>query len=302
MKNKYPLVSVVIPCYNHEQFVQQTIQSVIDQTYENIELIIIDDGSKDDSVVKIQEFIDLCEKRFTRFEFRSRPNKGLSSTLNEALEWCEGKLYAPIASDDILMPYKTEIQVNEFLKYKDKNVVAIFAAVKIFTKDVPLTPDLRAFNTRKYGFDDVFLRRSKLPAPTAMIVTEKVRQLNGYNVNTKIEDLDLWLKLTNEGGNLLYIDIALAFYRRHPENNSKNDKVMFESMNNILEGYSYHRFYEEALLKSCLVHAGDLIQDKNLSAFKYLLYALKRKPRLAISKLSLVFFYRGLLGVLNRKD
>lgn len=55
-------MSVVIPCYNHEQFVQDCIQSVIDQTYENIELIIIDDGSKDGSVKKIQQMISECER------------------------------------------------------------------------------------------------------------------------------------------------------------------------------------------------------------------------------------------------
>ena len=101
--NNQPLVSVVIACYNHENFVQDCVQSIIDQTYENIELIIIDDGSKDGSVEKIQEMIPACKQRFVRFEFRYRPNKGLSATLNEALEWCEGTYFSPIASDDILL-------------------------------------------------------------------------------------------------------------------------------------------------------------------------------------------------------
>ena len=70
------LVSVVIPCYNHEKFIQDCIQSVIDQTYQNIELIIIDDGSKDSSVEIIEKMLPACEQRFVRFEFRNRPNKG----------------------------------------------------------------------------------------------------------------------------------------------------------------------------------------------------------------------------------
>ena len=114
------MVSVVIPCYNHENFVQDSIQSVIDQTYQNIELIIIDDGSKDGSVEKIQEMIPACQERFIRFEFRHRLNKGLSATLNEALEWCQGIYYSAIASDDMMLPEKTKLQV-EFLK-ENKNL------------------------------------------------------------------------------------------------------------------------------------------------------------------------------------
>lgn len=76
-----PLVSVVIPCYNHEQFVQEAIQSVIDQDYTNIELLIIDDGSKDSSAEKIEKLIAVCKQRFNRFEFKSRANKGISATL-----------------------------------------------------------------------------------------------------------------------------------------------------------------------------------------------------------------------------
>ncbi|EPK1752121.1 glycosyltransferase family 2 protein, partial [Acinetobacter baumannii] len=96
---KTPLVSIVIPCYNHVDYVQDCIQSIIDQTYQNIELIIIDDGSKDESVLKINEMLKKCENRFSRFEFRHRPNKGLSATLNEALEWCQGEYFATLASD-----------------------------------------------------------------------------------------------------------------------------------------------------------------------------------------------------------
>ena len=80
-----PLVSIAIPSYNHEIYVQECIRSVIDQDYRNIELIIIDDGSTDNSVEKIEELIPLCKKRFVRFEFLCRENKGLSATLNEAI-------------------------------------------------------------------------------------------------------------------------------------------------------------------------------------------------------------------------
>lgn len=72
LEKENPLVSIVIPCYNHAQFVQESIQSVIDQDYKNIELIIIDDGSKDNSIDVIKEMIPVCEERFTRFKALSK--------------------------------------------------------------------------------------------------------------------------------------------------------------------------------------------------------------------------------------
>ncbi|MEG0901309.1 MAG: glycosyltransferase family A protein, partial [Clostridia bacterium] len=111
---------VVIPCYNHESFVQDSIQSVIDQSYQNIELIIIDDGSKDGSVEKIKEMLDLCEERFIRFKFISRENRGISVTLNEAIRWSKGEYWAICSSDDFYHYNKIEKQVT--LMHNDKNI------------------------------------------------------------------------------------------------------------------------------------------------------------------------------------
>ena len=83
-----PLVSVVVPCYNHEKYVKETIESIVNQTYKNIELIVIDDGSKDNSVKVIQELADKYG-----FTFIHRPNKGLSATLNEGIRLSKGKYF-----------------------------------------------------------------------------------------------------------------------------------------------------------------------------------------------------------------
>ena len=69
-----PLVTVMIPCYNHEKYIKESIQSVIDQTYSRLELIVIDDGSKDNSVQKIEEMRLACEQRFEFFKFIFREN------------------------------------------------------------------------------------------------------------------------------------------------------------------------------------------------------------------------------------
>ena len=126
---KNPLVSVVIPCFNHENFVQQTIQSVIDQDYKNIELIIIDDGSKDSSVEKIKSLVSVCVNRFDKFYFIHRINKGLCETLNEAIEICSGEYLCCIASDDIILNDKISYQV----KYLENNSssIGVFGGVEV---------------------------------------------------------------------------------------------------------------------------------------------------------------------------
>ena len=98
-----PLVSVIIPSYNHEQYVTKAIKSVFSQTYKNIELIVIDDGSKDHSVKKILEL----KKRYP-FKFIARKNKGLASTLNEAIKLAKGVYITFLASDDYYLPQRIE--------------------------------------------------------------------------------------------------------------------------------------------------------------------------------------------------
>ena len=107
MNKILPLVSVIVPCYNHEKYVEETIESIVNQTYENIELIVIDDGSKDASPQIIEEL----SKKYN-FKFIHRSNKGLSATLNEGIRLSQGKYISVCASDDKLKLDKIEKQVK----------------------------------------------------------------------------------------------------------------------------------------------------------------------------------------------
>jgi alpha-1,3-rhamnosyltransferase len=100
LMDQLPLVSVIIPAYNHEKYVQETIVSIIEQTYKNIELIIIDDGSKDSTWQKILEMQDNCKKRFVSIDFSTQENSGTCLTLNHLIEKTQGEYVYIIASDD----------------------------------------------------------------------------------------------------------------------------------------------------------------------------------------------------------
>lgn len=281
MKNKKPLVSIVIPCYNHDSFVQDAIQSVVDQTYKNIELIIIDDGSKDESVIKIQEMIDVCRERFTRFEFRSRPNKGLSATLNEAIKWCDGKYYAAIASDDIILQHKTQIQV-EYLE-DHPEITSLSANVDIIDENNNSVGSIRRPKKEAF-FKEIFLSNFLL-TPPQMHRLEAVKSVGGYNENVIIEDWYMWLKLAHSGKRIMFLDDVVCLYRMHPTNTSKNTIALLKSQIQICDDFKDSSYYYYAVYKLERQIISELYKEngnrlsyrykKLISKIKYYLFNLK---------------------------
>lgn len=269
-----PLVSIVIPCYNHENFVEDSIQSVIDQSYENIELIIIDDGSKDHSVKKIKNMLDRCEQRFTRFEFRTRPNKGLSATLNEALTWCKGEFYSALASDDKMMPLKTEKQLEILSKQKD--IVAVFGGVRVIDSD----NNFIMFWThadQKYKFEDILMHRHELPAATALMRLNAIKAIGGYNPNLKIEDWYMWLKLSKES-NLLFLEEPVCEYRSHPTNFSKNIALMHIERVKVLNEFKNEPKINLAFLNAEWITASEYLRVNKVKALAMYSSILFRNP------------------------
>lgn len=277
MKKKIPLVSVVIPCYNHEQFVQDSIKSVIDQDYENIELIIIDDGSTDNSIVKIQELFEICKRRFTRFEFISRSNKGLSATLNEALEWCEGEYYSAIASDDQMLNDKTTIQLS-FLE-KNAEFAAVFGGVQLIDEnDINLDTWLK--EDRSYNFEDIIMHKHELLAPTQMIRLSAIKKAGGYNPKLFIEDWYMWLKLS-ENSKIYYISKVFSLYRQHDNNSSKKFYEMHQGRIEVLECFKDHSSYKKAIKNAKWINALESFKSYHAANRKieYFLYLFLVSPK-----------------------
>lgn len=227
MRTDSPLVSIVVPCYNHEKYVQECLQSIIEQTYDNIELLVVDDGSSDNSVFQIEEMLEVCQKRFKRFEFIKQENKGLPATLNASLEWCQGKYYCVIASDDKMLASKTAIQVK-FIE-KNSEYVAVFSGIEVINDSGEITRVLRP-KVNEVTFDDIVRVKHFLPAPTQMIFLDKLKEIGGYNEKFRIEDWYSYLKLTQEGDRVYVLNDVLCQYRRHNQNSSKNLELQREKI------------------------------------------------------------------------
>lgn len=118
------LISVTIPAYNHERYIEECIRSIMAQTYQNIELLIIDDGSKDGTFAKMQALKPECEKRFARVVFETQENQGTRVTGNKLIDLARGKYIYPIASDDVAKPYAIET-LHAFLSENTDYVLAV---------------------------------------------------------------------------------------------------------------------------------------------------------------------------------
>lgn len=256
-----PLVTVLIPSYNHESYVLEAIQSIIDQDYTNIELIVIDDGSSDNSVATIEKIIPICLERFKRFEFRSRPNKGLCATLNEALSWSEGEFFSPMASDDIALPHKISFLVN---KIKDSNYAVVFGMIQPFGELIKSHINLEkmGFHILHHTFEDLMLHINLPSAPAAMLRKSSVINVGGYAEDVKLEDRYMWLSLTNKGEQIVSFPEIITLYRMHNTNTVNNIKKMQHDRVHVLNKFSESPLHSESIKKSWLQCSEELSNEE----------------------------------------
>ena len=270
--DKSILVSICVPVYNHENYVVDCILSIIAQDYENIELIIINDGSTDGSLDKIYTLKNLCESRFKRFELINRPNKGLGPTLNEALEKSVGKYFCSIASDDILLPHKTSILVD-FLE-KNKQSAGVFGGIKLIDENGEAISEKKNFS-RSYDFKDIILHRFFLPAPAQLLRLDMLKKVGGYDASFRIEDWSMWLKLTSSGYELNGVDSPVAYYRHHIDNTSTKKDLMRQERLKILSTYKENALYEQAIATVFLISTIEKIRVRDKKAVGDFIEALK---------------------------
>ena len=246
MKN--PLVSVCIPAYNHEKYVQETIQSIIDQTYQNLELIILDDGSKDLTWQKICEIKEECEKRFIRVHFETKQNEGTCKTLNKLLSLARGTFVYMISSDDIAKPQAIEREESFLSHHKkyglcggDDEIIDSQSRRAYWDKDRKLVYNKKEavyktfveFLSEYHGFDFTSEKFGSYKllyhdnhVPNGFLLRKSILdKIGGYNPKAPVEDWYLMMQISKYC-KMKYINEILFSYRWHDTNTIKNcDKM-----------------------------------------------------------------------------
>ncbi|KHL73088.1 glycosyl transferase [Pseudomonas putida] len=242
-----PLVTVIIASYNHARYIEASINSVVNQTYKNIELLVVDDGSKDDSPAVLKRL-----QAQHGFDLRFQANQGLARTLNDAIARAKGDLIVPFGSDDIMLPHRIATQV-EYMHGKPE-VGICSANIETIDHDgkVMGAREQRKRNLpfRRLDFDDLWLDRKPGPmAATLMLRREALEKVGGFNADIRLEDVYIELSIARAG---YYIDVlgeVLAQYRDHPTNTFKNGRFMVD---NVLKTYAHfkdHQQYEQVCMK-----------------------------------------------------
>ena len=251
-----PLVTYVLPCHNHADFVEESIRSLIEQDYDPIELIVIDDGSTDGSIRPIRRMAQRCADRFVRFELVVQDNRGFVPSLNGGLDWARGSLFALHASDDVLYPAKTSRMVACLLA-QDANVVAAYGGMTLIDAD---GRDLGRWQGRPglYGFDDVILKKCPWATPTQMVRTDALRQAGGFDERFAYEDWAMLLALTARGGKIVITDDLVASSRRHGTNLSKRIASNHSYRLQVLDRYHDHPAYPLAKARVLAGHATEV--------------------------------------------
>ena len=223
-KNKNPLVSIIVITYNSAKYVLETLESAKVQTYQNIELIISDDCSTDNTVEICRKWLDENKERFVRTELiTAEKNTGIAPNCNRGVSAANGDWVKLIAGDDVLKLDCIKEFINFVLENKDASFVV--SALDVFGAD---------FN-KEILFDEQFYKlsaRKQLKeiikflyypggaiGPNIFIRRTLLLEINGFDENYPMcEDYSLIVRVTRKGERILLINKSLVMYRKHESN------------------------------------------------------------------------------------
>jgi len=206
----YPLVSVILPVYNGELYLDSAIQSIFDQEYDPFEVIVVDDGSSDNSADIVRSYKDV--------RYRYQPNQGVAAARNVGLSMARGEFIAFLDQDDLWTSNKLRIQVEYLLK--NSNVGYVIARIKTFLE--PGT-ELPQGITKAHLMSD-----TSILLPGSLVARKAVFEKVGY-FDTKYllaDDLDWFFRAKEAGTTMAIVPEILLKRRLHSSNLSYNMKKM----------------------------------------------------------------------------
>ena len=182
-----PKVSIIIPVYNCELYIAQAIESVLNQTYTDYEIIVINDGSTDNTHQVLQPYMK-------KIRYFSQENKGLSATRNQGIKMAKGKLISLLDADDLFLYYKLQEQVANF--DAQPNIGLVQSGWRVVNEKGEKIQDVEPWH-KSPELDLVSWLKWKATNPSAMMFRKEwLEKVNGFNENLRrLEDFDIVIRL-----------------------------------------------------------------------------------------------------------
>ena len=252
-----PLVSIICLAYNHEKFVVEALNSVIQQNYQPIELIIVDDYSSDNT----KSIIEVWLLSHSNIQFiANEVNLGNTKSFNNALKIAKGDYIIDLAADDLLIPNGIQIQVNAFHKSAFKNLGIVYGNAEIINENgsfnsyyFPVDTNKKVISKRKTGdiYCSVLSTGDSICSVSAMIKKNTFDHTGDYDVTLNYEDLDFWIR-ASRNFEIDFIDTVLV--KKRIVSNSlgthffkKNNKLDLSTLKILRKAFKLNRSKEEDL-------------------------------------------------------
>lgn len=198
-----PLVSIVIPAYNGGRYLREAVHSVLNQDYTNIELLVLDDGSTDNTCEILQSYAD-------RFYWESHANMGQASTLNKGWRQAGGEILSYLNHDDALEPYAVRVAVDHLVRYPE--AVLVYGDFDLMDTEGNV---FRRVHAPDFHYLDMVANFMCQPGPGVFFRRDAFDRVGGWNSSLRqVPDYEYWLRLGLRG-TFLHIPQSLARFRIH---------------------------------------------------------------------------------------
>lgn len=249
------LITIIVPCFNQGRFLNETLQSIYEQTYTNWECLIIDDGSIDNSTEIAKQWQD----KDNRFIYLYQENKGVSAARNKALKLAKGEWIQFLDADDFLEPNKIEFSLKTY--NKDPNINFIVTNFRHFTINTnkttepfcQLKEEVFSLESLIYRWNDSF----SLPIHCVLFKRELIENVFFPETLTAQEDWFFWVSVFKKNPICYFIDKPLVLYRTHKESRIKSKSIK----NDQLEVY---RIFESILTKKEYSRLSEVLLERSL--------------------------------------
>ena len=194
-----PLISVIVPCYNQAQYLDECLQSVLEQSYADWECIIVNDGSPDHT----EEIAKNWVEKDTRFIYLFKENGGLSSARNAGIEIAEGEWILPLDADDKIGERYLELAEKEF----EKDYTVIYCEAELFGNEIG------KWHLPEFSLEN--LAKKNCIFCSAFYKKEDWKKVNGYDINMiyGLEDYEFWISLLKNKNTVKKLPQTLFYYR-----------------------------------------------------------------------------------------